>query len=50
MKMAAVEGQIILGGDFDLALDPSLDRSTPKNTNLSKSAIPLSQGMHELDF
>lgn len=31
MKMAAAEGNCVLGGDFNLVLDPSLDRSDPKN-------------------
>lgn len=48
MKLATAEGQCILGGDFNLVLDPSLDRSAPKNTTLSKYATALYQGMNDL--
>lgn len=48
--MAAAEGNCILGGDFNLVLDPSLDRSDPKNNTRSKSATELSKGIKELGF
>ncbi len=48
MKLAIIEGQCILGGDFNLVLNPSMDRSSPKSLVLSKSAVALNQGMKEL--
>lgn len=48
MKLAIIEGQCILGGDFNLVLNPSMDHSSPKSLLLSKSAVALNQGMKEL--
>lgn len=48
MKLATFEGQQIVGGDFNLVLNLSMDRSLPKSHSPSKSAIALSQGMKDL--
>ena len=48
MKLATIEGQCVVGGDFNLVLNPLLDRSSPKTTSLSKAATALNQGMKDI--
>uniref|UniRef100_A0A3B4T4G4 Reverse transcriptase domain-containing protein n=1 Tax=Seriola dumerili TaxID=41447 RepID=A0A3B4T4G4_SERDU len=48
MKLATIGGQCVVGGDFNLVLNPHLDRSSPKTTSLSKAATALNQGMKDL--
>lgn len=37
-----------MGGDFNLVLNPLLDRSLPKTSSLSKAATALNQGMKDI--
>uniref|UniRef100_A0A8C1P1U4 exodeoxyribonuclease III n=1 Tax=Cyprinus carpio TaxID=7962 RepID=A0A8C1P1U4_CYPCA len=48
MKLATVGGQCVVGGDFNLVLNPLLDRSLPKTSLLSKAATALNQGMKDI--
>ena len=48
MKLATIEGQCVVGGDFNLVVNPLLDRSSPKTTSLSKAVTVLNQGMKDL--
>lgn len=48
MKLAAIEGPCIVGGDFNLVLKPSLDRSSPRPVSLSKAAVVLKQGIKDI--
>lgn len=47
MKLATIGGQCVVGGDFNLVLNPLLDRSAPKTSSLSKAAAALNQGMKD---
>jgi len=48
MKLATIGGQCVVGGDFNLVLNPLLDRSSPKTASLSKAAAALNQGMKDI--
>jgi len=48
MKLATIGGQCVVGGDFNLVLNPLLDRSLPKTSSLSKAATALNQGMKDI--
>lgn len=48
MKLATIEGQCIVGGDFNLVLNRLIDRCSPKSASLSKAAIILNQGMKDI--
>lgn len=48
LKFAIAEGPGLVGGDFNLVLDPNLDRSTPRSLNRSKAASFLLRGMKDL--
>lgn len=50
MKLATIGGQCVVGGDFNLVLNPLLDRSLPKTSLLSKAATALNQGMKDIDI
>uniref|UniRef100_A0A3Q2QE32 exodeoxyribonuclease III n=1 Tax=Fundulus heteroclitus TaxID=8078 RepID=A0A3Q2QE32_FUNHE len=48
MKLATIGGQYVVGGDFNLVLNPFLDRSSPKTFSLPKAAKVLNQGIKDI--
>ena len=50
MRLGVVEGLCITGGDFNLVLDPSMDRTATKSLSLTKSATIVTQGLKDLGF
>ncbi len=48
MKLAMIGGQCIVGGDFNLVLNPLMDCSSPKSVSLSKAVTLLNQGMNDI--
>lgn len=48
LRLAAVEGHCLVGGDFNLVLNPAIDRSSPKSLTPSGAASILNHGIIEL--
>lgn len=50
MRLAVVEVLCITGGDFNLVLDSSMDRTASKSLSLTKSATVVTQALKDLGF
>jgi exonuclease III len=48
LKLSDVEGDIIIGGDFNLTLDPKMDRSSDKNPAKCRSRKIINSSIKEL--
>lgn len=48
MRIATAKGQCVIVGDYNLVLDPTLYKFSPKSLELSRAAVALKGGIKEL--